>query len=484
MSNKNVYGDDDMLYENNVFDELKEECGVFAIYSKNGDFDVSRYVNYGLIALQHRGQESAGIATYKDGKIAYYKEMGLVREVFNDESIFKMLNGNIGLGHVRYSTTGDSFAFNAQPLVTQYKGGSIALAHNGNLINALELREQLEDNGATFQTTIDSEVIAKIIAKHYSKKGFEEAIKEACMTIKGAFSLGIICENKLIGVRDPDGLRPLAIGKFKDGYVISSETCAFNVIGAEYIRDVKAGEMVIIDDNGIDSIMYDTSKPTATCSFEYVYFCRPDSVVDDISVYETRIRIGKMLATNDEVDADVVMAVPDSGTVSAIGYAEASGIPFREGLLKNKYLGRTFIAPTQEERELLVSLKLSVLPENVRGKSVVLVDDSIVRGTTSKIIVKMLKNAGAKAVHLRIASPPVKGSCYFGIDTPDKNKLIGANYTVEEINDIIGSDSLKFLELDELEKSIGKSQLCFGCFNSEYPMEIPKEMNKLVFEER
>ncbi len=469
-----------------MFDKLSEECGVFGIYSKKGEIDVSRYIYYGLIALQHRGQESAGIATYKDRKIAYYKEMGLVREVFNQENIFKMLDGNIGLGHVRYSTTGDSFSSNAQPLVVSYKGGSIALAHNGNLINALGIREELEDNGATFQTTIDSEVIAKLIAKGYPKVGYKQAIIDACNEIKGAFALGIICEDKLIGVRDPNGLRPLAVARYKDGYVISSETAAFNVIGAEYIRDVLPGEMIIIDENGIDSIMYNETAKCATCSFEYVYFARPDSVIDKISVYETRIKMGKILARNDDwkIQADVVMAVPDSGTVAAIGYAEGAGIPFREGLLKNKYLGRTFIAPTQEERELLVSLKLSVLKENVKGKRVVLVDDSIVRGTTSKIIVKMLRQAGAKEVHLRVSSPPVAHSCYFGIDTPDREKLVGAVMTVDEINDLIGTDTLRYLSVDDLNEAIGINDTCRACFNGVYPIDVPKNLTKLVFEER
>lgn len=469
-----------------MFDELHEECGVFGIYSKSGDYDISRYIYYGLIALQHRGQESAGIATYNEGNISYYKEMGLAREVFNEDTVFKMLSGTIGLGHVRYSTTGDSFRYNAQPLVSSYKGGSIALAHNGNLINALELREQLKDAGSTFQTTIDSEVIAKIIAKEYPEKGYQEAIKSAVQQIKGSFSLGIICEGKLIGLRDPNGLRPLAIGKFRDGYVLSSETCAFNVIGAELIRDVLPGEMVIIDENGIQSIQYDNTKTPSPCSFEYVYFSRPDSVIDDISVYKTRIRLGKILARNDkenELEADVVMAVPDSGTVAAIGYAEESGIPFREGLLKNKYLGRTFIAPTQEERELLVSLKLSVLPENIKGKRVVLVDDSIVRGTTSSMIIKLLRQAGAKEVHLRASSPPVKYACYFGIDTPDKKKLLGANHTIEEMNEIIGSDTLGFISPDDLTEAIGKEHLCKACFDGIYPLTVPENMIKLAFEE-
>lgn len=468
-----------------MFDELNEECGVFGIYSKSGDYDVSRYIYYGLIALQHRGQESAGIATYNEGNISYYKEMGLAREVFQEETVFKMLGGNIGLGHVRYSTTGDSYRFNAQPLVTNYKGGSIALAHNGNLINALEIRDQLKDEGSTFQTTIDSEVIAKIIAREYPEKGFKEAIISTAKKIKGSFSLGIICEGKLIGLRDPNGLRPLAIAKFKDGYVLSSETCAFNVIGAELIRYVLPGEMVIIDDNGIESFMYDETTEESPCSFEYVYFSRPDSVIDGISVYKTRIRLGKILARKDKdkIQADVVMAVPDSGTVAAIGYAEESGIPFREGLIKNKYLGRTFIAPTQEERELLVSLKLSVLPENIRGKKVVLVDDSIVRGTTSNMIIKLLRQAGAKEVHLRASSPPVAHPCYFGIDTPDKKNLLGANNTIEEMNTILGSDTLGFITPDDLSEAIGKTSLCKACFDGKYPLTVPENMEKLALEE-
>lgn len=467
-----------------MFDALKEECGVFGIYSKTGQIDVSRYVYYGLITLQHRGQESAGIATYNDKKISYYKEMGLVREVFNNENIFSMLDGNIGLGHVRYSTTGDSLSHNAQPLVVSYKGGSIALAHNGNLINALALREELEDTGSTFQTTIDSEVIAKLIAKAYPKQGFKNAIKDACNKIKGAFALGIICEDKLIGVRDPNGLRPLSIARLKDGYVLSSETAAFSVVGAERIRDVLPGEMVIIDENGIDSVMYAEKIEKTTCSFEYVYFARPDTVIDNIGVYETRIRLGKILAQNDDVHADVVMSVPDSGTVSAIGYAEERGIPFREGLLKNKYLGRTFIAPTQEERELLVQLKLAVLQGNVAGKDIVLLDDSIVRGTTSKIIIKMLRRAGAKSIHLRVSSPPVANPCFFGIDTPDKEHLIGANHSIEEINAMLGTDSLKFITCDELKKAIGTHEICMACFNGVYPIDVPTDLKKLVFEER
>ena len=463
------------------FDKLKEECGVFGIYSKTQE-NIARMIYFGLVTLQHRGQESAGIATFKDGRIQYYKEMGLAREIFNNK-ILSRLDGDISIGHVRYSTTGESYLTNAQPLVVQYKGGSIALAHNGNLVNADEIREDLEDNGSIFQTSIDSEVIANLIARYY-KLGYKEAITKAVSEIRGAFALSIICEGKLIGVRDPNGLRPLCIGKLEDGYVLSSESCALDVIGAKLIRDVKPGEIVIIDDDGIESIIYDDTKKKSLCSFEFVYFARPDSVLDGQSVYKSRIEAGKILAKEHPVDADIVMSVPDSGTVAAIGFAEESGIPFRQGLLKNKYLGRTFIQPDQKMRELMVKLKLSVLRENIEGKRLVLVDDSIVRGTTSKRIVKMLKEAGAKEVHIRVSSPPVKYSCYFGIDTPTRKQLIGATHEVEEIRKSIGADSLGYISIDGLVESIkmSGSSLCTACFSGSYPMEVPETGNKYLFE--
>lgn len=472
-----------MSCNNFDFDKLKEECGVFGIYSK-GMKDLSRMIYFGLVTLQHRGQESAGIAVYNDKKIHYYKEMGLVREVFND-TILKRLTGDIGIGHVRYSTTGESYVTNAQPLVVQYKGGSIALAHNGNLVNADKIRDELEDNGSIFQTSIDSEVIANLIAKNYSL-GFKEAITCAAKRIRGAFALSIICEGKLIGVRDPHGLRPLCIGKLDDGYVLSSESCALDVVGAELVRDVKPGEIVIIDDDGIESIMYEENKQKALCSFEFVYFARPDSVIDEESVYQSRIEAGKILARENPVDADIVMAVPDSGTVAAIGYAEESGIPYRQGLLKNKYLGRTFIQPDQKMRELMVKLKLSVLRENVEGKRLILIDDSVVRGTTSRRIVDMLRKAGAKEVHLRVSSPPVKYSCYFGIDTPTRKQLIGATHSVEEIREAIGADSLAYLSIPGLVKSIKMKdeRLCTACFSGNYPMEVPNSGNKYLFEKK
>ncbi|MCT4566402.1 MAG: amidophosphoribosyltransferase [Maledivibacter sp.] len=472
------------MYCNNFdFDKLNEECGVFGVYSK-GSQNISRMIYYGLVTLQHRGQESAGIAAYNDGKIHYYKEMGLVREVFN-KTVLDRLNGHIAIGHVRYSTTGESYVTNAQPLVVQYKGGSIALAHNGNLVNADKIRNELEDNGSIFQTSIDSEVIANLIAKNYNL-GFKESIVEAVKRIRGSFALNIICEGKLIGARDPHGLRPLCIGKLDDGYVLSSESCALSVVGAELIRDVKPGEVVIIDDNGIESIIYDEGKQKALCSFEFVYFARPDSVLDGQSVYKSRIEAGKILAQEHPVDADIVMAVPDSGTVAAIGYAEESGIPYRQGLLKNKYLGRTFIQPDQKMRELMVKLKLSVLKENIEGKRLVLIDDSIVRGTTSSRIVDMLRQAGAKEVHLRVSSPPVTHSCYFGIDTPTRKQLIGATHSIEEIREQIGADSLGYLSVEGLVKSINMEdeKLCTACFCGNYPMEVPSLGNKFLFEKK
>lgn len=471
------------MWQNLDWDKLNEECGVFGIYSKTCS-NISQMVYFGLVALQHRGQESAGIATYKNGKIQYYKEMGLVREVFNDK-ILGRLDGEVAIGHVRYSTTGESYVTNAQPLVVQYKGGSIALAHNGNLVNADKIRDELEDNGSIFQTSIDSEVIANLIAKNY-KHGYKEAIVKASQRIKGAFALTIVCEGKLIGVRDPNGLRPLCIGKLDDGYVLASESCALNVVGAEFVRDVEPGEIVIIDDNGIETIEYDKAKKKALCSFEFVYFSRPDTTLDGQSVYESRIEAGKILAREYPVEADIVMSVPDSGTVAAIGYAEESGIPFRQGLIKNKYMGRTFIQPDQEMRELSVMLKLSVLKENVKDKRIVLIDDSIVRGTTSKKIVNMLRKAGAKEIHIRVSSPPVKHSCFFGIDTPTRKQLIGAVHSVEEIRDSIGADSIGYISVEGLVKSIDMSgqKLCTACFDGDYPMEVPDSANKYLFEKK
>jgi len=461
-------------------DHLHEECGVIGIYAPELE-TVAPMLCYGLIALQHRGQESAGIAVQNGTGMKYYKEMGLVQEVFSDEIVNK-LRGGIGIGHVRYSTTGESYVANAQPLVVQYKGGSIALAHNGNLVNAMEIRDELEDQGTIFQTSIDSEVIANLIARNY-KMGYKEAVIQALRLVQGSFALTIVCDEKLIGVRDPYGLRPLILGRTEDGYVLASESCALDVVGAEIIRDIEPGEMVVIDENGVESTKYTEACTKALCSFEYVYFARPDSDIEGVNVYTSRHNAGQILATDHPVEADLVVAVPDSGTAAAIGYAEKSGIPFGIGMIKNKYLGRTFIQPDQKARELAVRLKLNVLKDNIRGKRLVLVDDSIVRGTTMSRIVAMLKQAGATEVHVRVSSPPVKHSCYFGIDTPTRKQLAGADKSVDEICEMIGADSLGYLDIPGLIESIGMpGELCSACFSGRYPMAVPKIDSKFVFE--
>lgn len=462
-------------------DKLSEECGVIGIHAP-GLENVSHMLGFGLIALQHRGQESAGIAVAKNDKVQYYKEMGLVQEVFTND-ILERLQGNIGIGHVRYSTTGESYVSNAQPLVVRYKGGSIALAHNGNLVNAKEIRAKLEDEGSIFQTSIDTEVIANLIAKNYHL-GLQEAIIKSVKEIKGSFALVIMMEGKLIGVRDPHGLRPLALAKMDEGYVLASETCAHDVVGASFIRDIRPGEMVIIDGEGVESVQYETGKRKAVCAFEYVYFARPDSTIDGSNVFVARKEAGRILAKEFPVEADMVIAVPDSGVAAAIGYAEASGIPYDIGMIKNKYLGRTFIQPDQKSRELAVRLKLNVMKENVAGKRLILIDDSIVRGTTSKRIVDMLKKAGAKEVHIRVSSPPVTHSCFFGIDTPNRQNLVAATHTLEAMCEMIGADSIQFLSVEGLLRSIGLEgdALCTACFNGDYPMPVPIEADKFMFE--
>jgi len=463
-------------------DKFKDECGVLGIFSKTSR-NLSRRVAFGLISLQHRGQESAGIAAYDEGKVRHYKEMGLVQDVFNND-ILEGLKGTISVGHVRYSTTGESHVSNAQPLVINYRGGSIALTHNGNLVNADKIRDELELSGSIFQTSIDTEVIANLIAKNYSL-GFKESILKTVQQIKGAFALVIVCEGKLIGVRDPNGLRPLCIGKLPDGgLVLSSESCALDVVGAELVRDVKNGEMVIIDENGIESITYDDSKRVAHCIFEYVYFARPDSIIDGVSVSSSRRCAGKTLAIEHPAEADIVIAVPDSGIDAAIGFAQESGIPYGIGLIKNKYIGRTFIQPDQESRELAVRLKLNVLKENIKGKRVVVVDDSIVRGTTSRKIVDALKNAGATEVHMRVSSASVKYPCFFGIDTPNRKQLVGSSKSDDEVRELIGADSLGYISVKGLLESVGKTNcdMCTACFDGDYPMDVPEEVDKNMFE--
>lgn len=457
-------------------DKFKEECGVFGIFSQEG-MDVATLTYYGLYALQHRGQESAGIAVSNGKNIECYKDMGLVSEVFNQDTLSNM-KGIAAIGHVRYSTTGSSNVTNAQPLLSQFKLGSIAIAHNGNLINADVVRELLEDAGCIFQTSIDSEVILSLIARS-AAKGMEKAVFNAVQAIKGSFAIVMLTEDKLIGVRDPQGIRPLCIGKLNGSYILCSESCALDTIGAEFIRDVNPGEIIIIDKDGIRSFNSAEKTKCETCVFEYIYFARPDSIIDGINVYESRVWAGETLYKECPVEADIVIGVPDSGMHAAMGFAKASKIPFGIGFVKNKYVGRTFISPNQEMREKTLSVKLNVLKSTVKGKKVVLVDDSIVRGTTSKRLVELLRTAGAKEVHFRVSSPVVKYPCYFGIDISYRKELIGANSTVEEIRDEIGSDTLGYISIDGLLKCFGgKNSFCLGCFNGIYPMSAPYEVDK------
>ena len=459
------------------FDGLHEECGVFGAYDFDGE-DVASTIYYGLFALQHRGQESCGIAVSDTngpkGKVMSYKDMGLVNEVFNPENLEK-LKGNIGVGHVRYSTAGSSVRENAQPLVLNYVKGTLGMAHNGNLLNAVELREELSYTGAIFQTTIDSEVIAYLIARERLKVGtVEEAVKNAMLKIKGAYSLVVMSPRKLIGARDPFGFKPLCIGKRDSTYFLSSETCALDTVGAEFVRDVLPGEVVTITSKGIESDTSLCQKNTARCIFEYIYFARPDSKIDGMGVYESRINAGRILAKTHPVDADLVVGVPESGNPAALGFSLESGIPYGNAFIKNNYVGRTFIKPKQAQRESSVKVKLNVLKEAVAGKRVVMIDDSIVRGTTSARIVSLLKNSGAKEVHVRISSPPFKHPCYFGTDIPSEDQLIATGKTVDEICKIIGADSLGYLEVDRLSEMIcGGTGFCDACFTGNYPMDPP-----------
>lgn len=463
------------------FDGLHEDCGVFGMYDFDGG-DVASTIYYGLFALQHRGQESCGIAVSDTsgpkGRVQSYKDMGLVNEVFTPEILGK-LNGDIGVGHVRYSTAGASTRENAQPLVLNYVKGTLALAHNGNLINANELRHDLEYTGAIFQTTIDTEVIAYHIARErLNSKTAEEAVRRAVAKLKGAFSLVVASPRKLIGARDPFGFKPLCIGKRDNAYILTSETCALETIGAEFIRDVRPGEVVTISpEGGIQSDMSLALAPEkeARCIFEYIYFARPDSHIDGVSVYGSRIKAGRFLAMDSPVDADLVVGVPESGNAAALGYSLQSGIPYGTAFVKNSYVGRTFIKPKQSSRESSVRVKLNVLKEAVAGKRIIMIDDSIVRGTTSDRIVGMLREAGAKEVHVRISSPPFLYPCYFGTDIPDREQLIAYNRSVDEICKIIGADSLAYLRKERLVEISGGRQYCHGCFTGEYPMEPPKE---------
>ena len=456
---------------------LGEECGVFGAYDMDGG-DVAPSVYYGLFALQHRGQESCGIAvtdTYGERKVHFKKGLGLVNEVFDEESL-QTLKGNLGVGHVRYSTAGGSKVENAMPLVINYVKGTLAIAHNGNLTNAIELRRELEYTGAIFQTTIDSEVIAYHIARERLNVSMaEEAVKRAMGKIKGAYALVVSSPRKMIGARDPFGLKPLCIGKEGNTYFLASESCAIAAVGAEFVRDVEPGEIVTITKDGIHSDLSMAIAPQnqARCIFEYIYFARTDSTIDKVNVYHSRIIAGKALAQSYPVDADLVVGVPDSGLVAAKGYSEQSGIPFGMAFHKNSYVGRTFIKPKQSQRESSVKIKLNVIEEVVRDKRIVMVDDSIVRGTTCANIIKMLKRAGAKEVHVRISSPPFLYPCYFGTDVPSNEQLIAHSHTTEEIRELIGADSLGYMEIDKLKNMVGSLGYCDACFTGNYPMEVP-----------
>lgn len=471
----------DTSWQTNGDSGLHEECGVFGMYDFDGG-DVASTIYYGLFALQHRGQESCGIAVSETngpkGKVTSYKGMGLVNEVFTQDNLEPM-HGDIGVGHVRYSTAGASTRENAQPLVLNYVKGTLALAHNGNLINAMELRKDLEYTGAIFQTTIDSEVIAYHIARErLNSNSVEEAVGRACQKIKGAFALVVMSPRKLVGARDPYGFKPLCIGKRDNAYILASETCALDTIGAEYVRDVLPGEIVTITPEG--GIQSDLSlalpkEKEARCIFEYIYFARPDSHIDGVSVYASRIKAGRFLAMDSPVNADLVVGVPESGNAAALGYSLQSGIPYGTAFVKNGYVGRTFIKPKQSSRESSVRVKLNVLKEAVDGKRIIMIDDSIVRGTTSDRIVKMLRDAGATEVHVRISSPPFLWPCYFGTDIPEREQLIAYNRSIEDIRKIIGADSLGYLGIERLEEMVGGLSICKGCFTGTYPMEPPKE---------
>ena len=459
---------------------LGEECGVFGAYDVDGH-DVAASVYYGLFALQHRGQESCGIAvtdTYGKRNVLSKKGLGHVDDVFDEEGLSE-LKGNLGVGHVRYSTAGATRVENAMPLVINYVKGTLAIAHNGNLVNAIELREELSQTGAIFQTTIDSEVIAYLIARErLHTPTAEEAVKCAMQKIKGAYALVVSSPRKMIGARDPFGLKPLCIGKRDNTYFLASESCAIAAVDGEFVRDVLPGEIVTITrKHGIqsDTSMVIDSEKQARCIFEYIYFARTDSTIDGVGVYHSRILAGKALAESYPVDADLVVGVPDSGLVAAKGYSEQSGIPYGMAFHKNSYVGRTFIKPKQSERVSSVKIKLNVIPEVVKGKRIVMVDDSIVRGTTSDRIVSMLKEAGAKEVHVRISSPPFLYPCYFGTDVPDSDQLIAYNRTIEEIRQIIGADSLGYLKLERLPELTGGRQFCQGCFTGKWPIDPPKE---------
>ena len=465
---------------------IHEECGVFGVISTKRS-NVAGITYYGLYALQHRGQESCGIVVNDDGMFSSYKDLGLVSDVFSQETLAQLPEGNMAVGHVRYGTTGGTTRNNCQPIEVNHQKGKMALAHNGNLSNALELRDKLELSGAIFHTTSDTETIAYMITKErLTASSIEEAVCRAMDSLEGAYSLVLMSSAKMIAARDPYGFRPLCFGRLHHGgYVIASESCAISAVGAEFIRDVEPGEILVFSENGIKSYTEHCGKQNRkTCIFEHIYFARPDSVVDGISVHEARMRAGKLLAENYPADADIVIGVPDSGLDAALGFSRTSGIPYGIGLIKNKYIGRTFISPGQEERVDRVKIKLSPVEIVIEGKRVVLVDDSIVRGTTSKRIVKLLREAGAKEIHMRISAPPFLHPCYYGTDIDSEENLIACHHSMEEIAELIGVDTLGYLPVEKLDKLVESKHYCAACFNGEYPTQIPVDLRKDRFERK
>lgn len=468
-------------------DKINEECGVFGVYSKESKDQLAYMIDVGLSALQHRGEESCGIAINRDGIISYRKELGLVSKVFPKHEIEALPEGKMGIGHVRYSTTGEARKENAQPMVIRHKKGNLAVVHNGNIINAYELRQELEEKGAIFTTTTDTEVICHVIVEERLRtKSIEEAVQNTMKRLKGSYSLLIMSSTKLLAVRDPQGFKPLCIGKTENRIVFASESCALDITGAELIRDVRPGEIVVVTNNEINSIQTSENEPKGLCVFEYIYFARPDSIVDGISVHKFREDAGRCLAKQAPVDADIVAGVPDSGLDAALGYAKESGIHYDMAFTKSKYIGRTFIQNAQETRNELVGLKLNPIKQAVEGKRIILIDDSIVRGTTIRKIIAVLRRAGAKEVHLRIASPAFIDACYFGTDIDSRENLVTYNRTIEDIRKMVNADSLEYLSLESLKEITKECQipsLCTGCFTGKYPVEVPKEIKKNEFEE-
>jgi amidophosphoribosyltransferase len=456
-----------------------EECGVFGVWNHSG---AAHLANYALYALQHRGQESAGIAVVDGATMRHHRGMGLVSDAFTQTDLLA-LTGSAAIGHVRYSTTGSSTLANAQPLVFAFRQSNLALAHNGNLVNAAQVRDQLDEQGSIFQSTSDTEVVAHLIARG-EHKDFVENVRAGMKYIEGGYALVLLTNDCLIALRDPNGLRPLALGQLDGAHVVASETCAFDAIGAGFVRDVEPGEMIVIDDHGVRSARFAAAARKALCTFEYIYFARPDSDIDGMNVHLARKRLGRALAHACPVEADVVTGVPDSSISAAIGFAEEAHIPYEIGLVKNRYVGRTFIQPTQEQRREGVRLKLNAVRQVVEGKRVVIVDDSIVRGTTSARLIDLVRAAGAKEAHMRISSPPVKHPCYYGIDTSDRAKLIAANQSIAEIQRRIGADSLAYLTEAQMLEAFGASvkshPFCNACFTGKYPTRLPEEPRALV----